>query len=224
MFSTAERRRQTEGQLQHSQRFCSNVVVLLTGWDSLCIYNKSRRMKRREERWKERAWLSAPKPNLLWIQKPFPISQLHSRTHHVFPLSCSYLLSLSLAVFSVSHTRLCSDFTIQSQNIFVHFRSCTLWPKRCTKEQVLQQQHETRGSNRGKIPHLLRETVEATGKKTSEGISRGDPQGYSLWLSPVNIIWHCVWHVAVMPVPVYWCAGTDGFRFMDSCLPLFAFL
>lgn len=44
-------------------------------------------------------------------------------------------------------------------------------------------------------------------EKTSEGIKRGDVQGYSLYLGLENSVWQCVWHLAMMPLPVRWRVG-----------------
>lgn len=65
-----------------------------------------------------------------------------------------------------------------------------------------------------------------TTERTSEGIKRGDVQGYSLYLGPENSVWHCVWHLAdasTSGLVCGYCAVSFCFS-GDSCLSFFSIL
>lgn len=137
--STVERRGWTEGELRHSPSAFWAMCGRVDTSGNLCICKSE---KKREER----AWLTvqsvmkctASKPNRFWKQRPFPKS--HSHTHHLFPLSCSYLFCLSLLqcwdCLSL-YFCLCSEFTILSSRTFCKCQIRKLWPTRRTKERTV---------------------------------------------------------------------------------------
>lgn len=183
---------------------------------------------------------SASKPNRSWKQKPFPKS--HSRTPPLF--SSPWLLSPlfpSVAApgmpLCISRICLCSrvhHFTVAESSVNVKTRltkahkgssgdRTAAWDERTPRERgrkSLLKQRETKKK-------VCEGEMKRRGEKTSKGKRRGGPQGYSLCLGPENSVWHRVWHLTVMRLPVRWCMGIVpvSFRFSrDSCLSFVSIL
>lgn len=175
---------------------------------------------------------SASKRNRSWEQKPFPKSHSHnpnpppplfllSHSHLLFfcVLQCQGCLSLCLISAFVQ------SFIVAESSVNVRPPDCDLQGTQKTKwwhnssERWEDSKRERSRWNR-KTKSVWRGNKNR-GEKTSKGKRKGSLQGYSLCLGPENSVWHHVWHLTVMSLPVRWCVGNKpvSFRFSgDSCL------
>lgn len=140
----------------------------------------------------------------------------------------------------ISHICLCSrvhHFTVAESSVNVKTRRSrptkahkgangdrtAAWDERTPRER----ERERACWNRERQKSVCEGEMKRRGEKTSKGKRRGGPQGYSLCLGPENSVWHRVWHLTVMPLPVCWCMGIVpvSFRFSrDSCLSFVSIL
>lgn len=208
-------------------------------WQSgnLCICT-SRESERQRGEW-ERGWTtvqlvlkrSASKHYHSWKQEPFPKIPFAHPPCSFFP----HALYFCLFFLHCWGCLCCSLISCVAQSPQV--AGCCLDVKPTDRDHRGAQKHWTVMKRQIEMRWLRKtntvETKDAKkkvcvwegqmkrgGEKTSKG-KRGRPQGCSLCLGPKSSVWHRVWHLTVMPLPVSCCVGNVpvSFHFCgDSCL------